>query len=174
MKPRPIALDESAYDRLNMFSPPLFKLTVMHIEGIGTACRMCSRRQSMTVPVVLLLSPLQDVHGYKPKIESALCFDCYGRLREVLEEAKKLPGGPPYMLPSLASLKLQGRYAEGTISFDAKNPWGEAALLNKLIQKMYCERMDPIIVSKDFPLAQEGGGPNIEVNPHRWGKEKEA
>jgi hypothetical protein len=166
--------NESALDRLNQFSPPPFKLTVMHIEGIGTTCRMCSRRQSMAVPLVLILSPLQDGYGFKAKVESALCFDCYDRLREVLEKAKELPGGPPYTLPSLAHLKLQGRYAEGTVSFDAKNPWGEAALLNQLIKKMYCEREDPfIIMRQDFPLAQEGGSPNMEINPQRWGEEKE-
>lgn len=173
MKPRPTVLGESALDRLDRFNPPPFKLTVMHIEDIGTACRMCSRRQSMTVPVILLLSPLRDDRGFKSKIESALCFDCYDRLREVLEGAKKLPGGPPYTLPSLAHLQLQGRYAEGTVSFDAKNPWGEAALLNQLIQKMYCEHTDPFVMPKDFLLAQEKGSPNIEVNPQCRGEKKE-
>lgn len=151
-----LTANESAFDRLNRFSPPPFKLTLMHIKGIGTACRMCSRRQSMTVPVVLLLSPLSDGAGSKSKTESALCFDCYDRLRRVLEKAKELPGGPPYTLPSLDSLKLQDRYAEGTISFDAKNPWGEAALLNQLIQKMHVEQVQFTIA-----LADEAGSLTI-------------
>lgn len=140
-----VEVGRSPLDRLNSFSPPPFKLTVMHIEGVGTVCRMCSRRQSLAVPLVLILSPLNYGNGYvlKPKIESALCFDCYNRLREAMKADT---------LPSLAHLKLQGRYAEGAVSFDAKDPWGEARLINQMIQKMYCAREDSFIVPRTVSL----------------------
>jgi hypothetical protein len=151
-----VEVDRSPLERLSSFVPPPFKLTVMHIEGVGTACRMCSRRQSLAVPLVLILCPLNDGCGFQTKIESALCFDCYNRLREAMEADT---------LPSLVHLKLQGRYAEGAVSFDAKDPRGEAKRINQMIQKMY-KREDPfIVVRQDFPLASNEGSPNIVKNP---------
>lgn len=90
---------------------PKDKLSIVYITDHNTACRSCLSRNSQDTPVVVVASNTQGL-----KIETSLCFPCYDRVRQTLENPETFP--TTLKLPRLNSLKMQDRYAEGMIFCD--------------------------------------------------------
>jgi len=91
---------------------PTDQLTVAYIKDHGTVCRACLQRNTADTPVVTIASNLNG-----PRLETSLCLQCYERAQLTLSNDSF---GSEFRLPRLNSLKMQERYAEGTIYCEAK------------------------------------------------------
>ena len=143
-------------------------LAFAYEKEVGTVCRVCGVRNTITKPVIVIATPnltyalSADLTKEKPlRIVTALCLPCYDRLIKEMFGHELLP---EVKFPRLATLQLREQYDEGLVycqleAWQIERAFKLIGLAVKRLQKEDLEVREVESTIESYERPRERGNP---------------